>query len=860
MYNYINGNKKAPHRKIKFCPLSPCKHSKKGVIQLHHHLQANIHKLNPNSNQYLDAFKSALRIGLHEVRDHIAQRKKSKAKSTTTKDGPKKRRQRGRVVSVSDLRSAAPGFKSRPGHYLDLFHGEATINRNVSNPWHPTPTSSNSKAEEHKLYNEESSESKVRETYNGDDSELEYDQQVDEVERKLHNEERGDTRNDHDSNLEYEKVMDQVESKVGDTHDDHDSNLEYDQLVDNMWKRNEEGKKRSFKQLVSMMSYQYESDAELSEEFNNRKNADRVIQPPQPPVKAGNTKSMEIVISDSEDEEGLDPNYHPSLDSESECSTGSLSDDCSLQERDDILTDLVDNVDNLDFLCIEPDWKKKEHCDDDDDNDDCLEEIEDDVSFEENDSSDDSPLLNEFHSSLIDVDGGYRCAKVAGQYKSLVKRIMKVLSEDFPQAANEIDLVTVEGHDGVKVLKRKLEKHDMDFTKLLSSKDLYKVSNGQQRITTIKALGKAMEKSKDCGEPVLVNDQTFCEVRDWLMTRLRIDNSGRSGIAANITVEEFKDAKLYTGEEDGERYCVSLKNHKTGGVYGAAIVWFYADVYNLVNTYISRVRPKYVKDATDSMFVSTNGVKLTSSQVSTCLTCSFQREGVKFHGRISATLIRKSLASGVHVHLPEDQEQLAALAQHKPQTQAQYYRINDKVRETDIGGVRNSCRVDRGRDLKVQDLFKSDIETGNITENIVRDTLGASNLLETHSMKAIVLKVKRLRSEFTKNLEPPIEVQSPEQKIEWFMSSRAPSIASESTKSSWTEFIYEQTDHLISLTQDMIENNAVKREVVWERVMDDEKAWKIGLVFKTDDEELLFKQKRLADKVRKVKRQKMKRK
>lgn len=127
-------------------------------------------------------------------------------------------------------------------------------------------------------------------------------------------------------------------------------------------------------------------------------------------------------------------------------------------------------------------------------------------------------------------------------------------------------------------------------------------------------------------------------------------------------------------------------------------------------------------------------------------------------------------------------------------------------------------------------------------------------------MKAIVLKVKRLRSEFTKNLEPPIEVQSPEQKIVWFMSSRAPSIASESTKSSWTEFIYEQTDHLISLTQDMIENNAVKREVVWERVMDDEKAWKIGLVFKTDDEELLFKQKRLADKVRKVKRQKMKRK
>ncbi|CAH3155490.1 unnamed protein product [Pocillopora meandrina] len=554
--------------------------------------------------------------------------------------------------------------------------------------------------------------------------------------------------------------MDQMESKVGDTHDDHDSDLEYDQLVDNVWKRNEECKKRSFKQLVSMMSSQCESDAELSEELNNRKNADQVIQPPQPPVTAGNTKSSEIVICDSEEEEILDPNYHPSLDSESECSTGSLSDNCSLQERDDILTDFVENVDNLDFLRVEPEWKSvvdkknagntdsqsnlsqgkvpKEvmnddessvYDSDDDDNDDCLEEMEDDVSFEDNDSSDDSPLLNEFHSWLIDVDGGLSLRKSGWSQVT--------------------DLLTSwSSAQRKKVLKRKLEKHDMDFAKLLSSEDLYKVSNGQQRINIIKALGTAAEKSKACGEPVLVNDQTFCEVRDWLITRLIIDNSGRSGIAANITVEEFKDAKLYAGEEDGERYRVSVKNHKTGGVYGAAIVWFHADVYNLVNTYISRVRPKYVKDATDNMFVSTNGVKLTSSQVSTCLTRTFQREGVKFHGRISATLIRKSLASGVHVHLPEDQEQLAALAQHKPQTQAQYYRINDKVRETDIGrrAVRKFITMNCAKTevsiipvewteeetSKLQDLFKSEIETGNITENIVRDKLGASNLLETH--------------------------------------------------------------------------------------------------------------------------------
>lgn len=68
---------------------------------------------------------------------------------------------------------------------------------------------------------------------------------------------------------------------------------------------------------------------------------------------------------------------------------------------------------------------------DDDDNDDCFEEMEDDVSFEDNDSSDDSLLFNEFYFWLIDVDGGYCCVKVVGQYKLQVKCIMKVFLEDF---------------------------------------------------------------------------------------------------------------------------------------------------------------------------------------------------------------------------------------------------------------------------------------------------------------------------------------------------------------------------------------------------------------------------------------------
>jgi hypothetical protein len=143
-----------------------------------------------------------------------------------------------------------------------------------------------------------------------------------------------------------------------------------------------------------------------------------------------------------------------------------------------------------------------------------------------------------------------------------------------------------------KVLKRKLEKYDEDYLKVLSGPKLHKVCNGSQRVNTIKQLGSASEKNNSGEEaPVLMNDQKHCEVRDWLITRVLIDNSGRSEIAANMTVKEFNDAKLYTGdEEDGERYRVLVSNHKTANVYGAAVVWMYTDLYKLIDMYIKYVR------------------------------------------------------------------------------------------------------------------------------------------------------------------------------------------------------------------------------------------------------------------------------
>ena len=155
---------------------------------------------------------------------------------------------------------------------------------------------------------------------------------------------------------------------------------------------------------------------------------------------------------------------------------------------------------------------------------------------------------------------------------------------------------------------------------------------------------------------------------------------------------------------------------------------------------------------TEVLFVSSNGLPLTSSQVSTCVWRAFQREGVQFKGKVSATIIRKSLATGMHVHMPEERDHLAALSQHKKQTQEKYYRVLNKVKETDVGrrAVKKHVSLQNSEGTQAQDeasdawttleteelkkLFQPEIETGSIKENDVSEKLVKSTMLKPRSI------------------------------------------------------------------------------------------------------------------------------
>ena len=189
-----------------------------------------------------------------------------------------------------------------------------------------------------------------------------------------------------------------------------------------------------------------------------------------------------------------------------------------------------------------------------------------------------------------------------------------------------------------KVAKRKFEKRDKDFKKLLSSDKLFKICHGNQHVNAVKQLGSSSEHTNG-GRDVskILSDKSHCEVHDWLITRLLIDNSGRSGVAANMKISEFQEAVYYPGTvEDQVRYRILVNDHKTAGVYGAAVVWLYDDLYKLTESYLRTLRSQIttLNPNVKRGLVSINGLPLKSSQVSTCLYRTCQREGIETKGRI----------------------------------------------------------------------------------------------------------------------------------------------------------------------------------------------------------------------------------
>ena len=79
LQGYLTREKKAPNRRVKFCPLSPCKRSKTPLFQLDKHLQSDIHNLKPKTSAYVMALAQAPRASLSNVNSYLKRQRNQRA-------------------------------------------------------------------------------------------------------------------------------------------------------------------------------------------------------------------------------------------------------------------------------------------------------------------------------------------------------------------------------------------------------------------------------------------------------------------------------------------------------------------------------------------------------------------------------------------------------------------------------------------------------------------------------------------------------------------------------------------------------------------------------------------------------------
>ena len=94
-----------------------------------------------------------------------------------------------------------------------------------------------------------------------------------------------------------------------------------------------------------------------------------------------------------------------------------------------------------------------------------------------------------------------------------------------------------------------------------------------------------------------VNQSIYTLVRDFILLEITIANAHRSGVLANMTLEEYKKAKKVEGS-----MVISVKDHKTADTHGPAHV-LSSTLFSYLGLYINEVRSQAL-DSTSEECVS----------------------------------------------------------------------------------------------------------------------------------------------------------------------------------------------------------------------------------------------------------------
>ena len=123
---------------------------------------------------------------------------------------------------------------------------------------------------------------------------------------------------------------------------------------------------------------------------------------------------------------------------------------------------------------------------------------------------------------------------------------------------------------------------DADMHKTITPNDIISFENSSLALRAVKLMGTAVDPTTK----TLASQEEFVTVRDFVITETIITTASRSGAIANITEDEFLQAR-----KKDDQMIISVRDHKTAYCHGPAKVVLSLTVYGWLHTYYMHFRP-----------------------------------------------------------------------------------------------------------------------------------------------------------------------------------------------------------------------------------------------------------------------------
>ena len=130
----------------------------------------------------------------------------------------------------------------------------------------------------------------------------------------------------------------------------------------------------------------------------------------------------------------------------------------------------------------------------------------------------------------------------------------------------------------------------MDEDKYIERVDLVRQLSKHEESKLVLDIKEDLEKSR--------SDTDWIRCRDYLISRILIDNAQRNCCVYNMTLDEFESAIKTVREDLTMKRTIAVKKHKTSKYHGAAKIHVPQETYERIQKYI-----KYGRPTSDSNFV-----------------------------------------------------------------------------------------------------------------------------------------------------------------------------------------------------------------------------------------------------------------